>query len=528
MNATKLLCCAIVACTASSSISSAQSSERAVFVVRIGNDTLAVENAMFSSTRIDAVLLLKSPMGRITQKLELTPTGSVARSAIAFGRGVQGDSAMQSTALSVTGDSAAVHVEMGPMKADNRIGIPKRTVPFTNLSGTSLELILRMSRAIGGDTAQVPIIVGPGQLLTATVIAVGSDSAVVVIGGVPLRTRTDKAGHFLGATVPSQRLNIDRRDGDSPAGAWTPAPTSYAAPAGAPYTARDITLRAPAGNVLAGTLTQPTNAGATSVPAVVLITGSGAQDRDEALITIGEIRAFREIADTLSRRGIAVLRLDDRGVGGSDGGAAGATSADFADDIRAGVEWLRTQKGIDPVRIGLVGHSEGGMIAPMIAASDPRIRAIALIAGPAKSGREISAFQRRQAIDQLPRLTARQKDSLFAESTRQTDSAFALPGWWHFFSTYDPLATAKKVRTPTLILQGETDRQVTPEQAGVLADAMRKAGNTRVTVRLFPRLNHIMLDDPSGDPSGYAALRPQRVRKDILGVLADWLVTNLK
>ena len=130
-----------------------------------------------------------------------------------------------------------------------------------------------------------------------------------------------------------------------------------------PYLEEEVTYEnAKAGFTLAGTLTMPRAGG--PFPAVLLITGSGAQDRDE---TVCGHRPFLILADYLTRRGIAVLRVDDRGVGGSKGDASQATSEDFADDVLAGVAYLKTRKEIDPKRIGLIGHSEGGIIAPMVA-----------------------------------------------------------------------------------------------------------------------------------------------------------------
>ena len=141
-----------------------------------------------------------------------------------------------------------------------------------------------------------------------------------------------------------------------------------------PYEVRDVTYETPGeGNTLAGTLTVP--AGDGPHPAALLITGSGSQDRDE---TIFGHKPFWVIADYLSRRGIAVLRVDDRGVGGSNGVRPDLTSADFAEDVRAGVAWLRAQPEIDGSRVGLIGHSEGGLIAPMVAAEDPELAFIVL------------------------------------------------------------------------------------------------------------------------------------------------------
>jgi len=238
-------------------------------------------------------------------------------------------------------------------------------------------------------------------------------------------------------------------------------------------------------------------------------------------------RPFREIADTLSRRGIVVLRLDDRGIGGSDAGPPNATSADFAEDIRAAVAWLRARPEVDPARVGLVGHSEGTIIAPLVAVEDARLRAIALLEAPAERGRLILAEQQRTLLGGDSTRTPAQRDSALARAARLTDSLAKEPGWLHWFAEYDPLPAARRVHTPVLILQGETDQQVPASQARTLAAAMRAAGNQRVTLRIFPRMNHLMLDDPSGDPRGYATLPNKSVRRDMLGVLAEWLVRTL-
>jgi dipeptidyl aminopeptidase/acylaminoacyl peptidase len=177
--------------------------------------------------------------------------------------------------------------------------------------------------------------------------------------------------------------------------------------------------------------------------------------------------------------------------------------------------------------VGLVGHSEGGIIAPMVAASDPRLRGIVLLAGTASRGRAIADAQIRALFERDTTLPPSRRDSLLALALRQADSAYAAPGWLHWFADYDPLPTARRVRVPTLILQGETDRQVPVSEAATLAAAMRAAGNRRVTARTFPRLNHLLLDDPSGDVRGYGALTDLRVRRDVLGTLADWIAKTL-
>lgn len=509
-------------------------SERAVFLVRRASDTLAVETMSHDGRRFDAALRLGTPVVTLGQQVTLSDAGTISRIVTTVSAGSRGDSLVQRGVLTISGDSALSHVEDGRLQspaADHYIKLPAGAVPFVNLSGLSIELILRRARGIGGDTARVPIILVGGQSVVATVTRLGADSVTLALGGVQLRARTDAAGRLLGAIVPTQAVYFERLPGDSPVAAWRPAaavPVSYAAPAGAPYTAEEVKVHTPAGLTLAGTLTMPQHAAGARVPAVVLITGSGPQDRDERSVALPQWRPFREIADTLSRRGIAVLRLDDRGVGGSDPGPATATSADFADDIRAALAWLRTRPDVDSRRLGVVGHSEGGVIAPMVAATDTTLRAVVIIAGTASRGDSILEMQRRYLLSRDTALTPAKRDSLMKLADAAADSAYREPGWLHFFVTYEPLPTARKVRAPTLILQGENDHQVPASEARTLATAMRAAGNTHVTLRTFPRMNHLLVEDPVGNPLAYTELKDFHVRKDLLGTLADWLVATMK
>ncbi|HET9685114.1 MAG TPA: alpha/beta fold hydrolase, partial [Gemmatimonadaceae bacterium] len=431
-------------------------SEKAVFLVRHAQDTLAVETMSHDGARLDASLRLRAPVVTLGQQVALSDSGTVRQIVTTVSAGARGDSLVQRGVLTIFGDSALSHVEdarLGTRQGDRYVRIPAGAVPFVNLSGLSLELILRRARALGGDTARVPVILVGGQSAVATVMRNGADSVLLALGIAVLRARTDADGRFLGAVVPSQDVVFERLPGDSPVAAWRPDAVSYAAPAGAPYVAEDVKLHTPAGLALVGTLTMPTHAAGARVPAVVMITGSGAQDRDEGSPALPRWRPFRDIADTLSRRGIAVLRLDDRGVGGSDAGPATATSADFADDIRAALAWLRTRADVDPHRLGLVGHSEGAVIAPMIAATDSTLRALVLIAGTASRGDSILEMQRRYLLSRDTSLTPAKRDSLLRLADAAADSAYRAPGWLHYFASYDPLPTARRVRTPTLILQ---------------------------------------------------------------------------
>jgi uncharacterized protein len=165
----------------------------------------------------------------------------------------------------------------------------------------------------------------------------------------------------------------------------------------------------------------------------------------------------------------------------------------------------------------------------MVAATDPSLRAIVLIAGTARTGREIIAFQQRQAVDTNPMIAPESRDSIFAAMQEQFYAGSAQQPWLRFFLDHDPLPVARQVsRTPVLIVHGETDRQVTVDQAETLAAAFREAGNRDVTVRTFADVNHLLLHDPDGNPAGYMGLAGRQVVPDVRGALAEWLAQRLR
>jgi len=302
----------------------------------------------------------------------------------------------------------------------------------------------------------------------------------------------------------------------------------YAAPSGAPYSAIDVRIPTSMGHTLAGTLTLPRGAsGARPVAAVITISGTGPQDRDEDMRSIGlaGYRIFGVFADSLGRRGIAVLRMDDRGTGASGGVFRGATSADFADDIRAALAYLRTRPEIDPQRLALLGHSEGAIIAPMIARTES-LGGIVLLAGAAELGRGILEFQLANLMRRDTTLRGPRLDSALAKIPAMVDSLRQNDPYMRYITDHDPSATASHVRTPVLILNGGTDQQVVPDHAPRLARAFIDGGNLDVTMRVFPNLNHLFLRDPDGHPLGYARLDPN-VEPEVVRVAVDWLVRRL-
>ena len=317
----------------------------------------------------------------------------------------------------------------------------------------------------------------------------------------------------------------DRRPADSSRAAPR---RDYSAPLGARYTAENVTVTTPMGHTLAGTLTLPRGASATNrVPAIITISGSGAQDRDEALNSPPGYRPFRQYADSLGRRGIAVLRMDDRGYGSSTGNHATATSADFAEDIRAGLAYLRTRPEIDASRLGLLGHSEGGIIGPLAALKEPQLRAMIVMAGPSWGGLKILEYQLANLGTADTTLTATRRDSILKHIPKRIDSLKASNAWMGYFIDHDVLAVARQVKVPVLILNGATDQQVTPEQAEELAAAIRSGGNREVTVRVFPDVNHLFIHDPVGFPLGYGRLPRSAVEPVVVGTVVEWLVQRL-
>lgn len=335
-----------------------------------------------------------------------------------------------------------------------------------------------------------------------------------------------------------------------------------------PYKAEEVGYDTEGGKVhLAGTFTIPdpaTHKG--PYPAVLLISGSGPQDRDEALL--GH-RPFLVLADALTRRGIAVLRVDDRGVGGSTGDTMKSTTEDVAGDVLAGVKWLRARKEVAPKRVGLIGHSEGGLVAPMVAARTPDVAFIVLIAGPGLPGDEIVVRQGELIAramgktddKELAKSTALQRalldiaktekdaeaikakarpllEKAIAEMTpeekKASGGAAALDGrlavlatpWFRFFLTYDPRPTLRKVKCPVLALNGEKDLQVPPkENLAEIARALAAGGNKHVETRELPGLNHLLQTARTGSPAEYATIE-ETMAPSALRLIGDWILAR--
>lgn len=501
----------------------APSSADEAFVTRSGSDTLAIERFSRSPSRLQGVVELAAL--RENYVAVLSSDGSVRRFEVDVrpGSTARDTPPLRRTAVTFRGDSAITSQRFDGIEQTNRVGTGRGALPYLKLSGALLEQASLRARALGGDRVELPLLdVTTSRAFTAVVARIAPDSVTIALNGIEVRAWVDSAGRILDARDELRGLRIERVEASAAA---TLGGHDYGTPPGAPYTAEDVYFRSSSRYLLAGTLTLPERR-ARPVPAVVLVSGSGPQDRDATYL--GSYRPFRQIADSLSRAGMAVLRTDDRGVGASGGNFSKATSADFADDVRAALEYLRTRPEIDGRRLSLLGESEGGLIAIMVAATDPTLRGVVLMGTPSRNGHSIVASQVRYRLERDGNVPLARREAVLDAVEARNDSLARWLPWLKFILDYDPLPTAKRVEVPVLILQGAADHQVTPNQAGELGIAFRSGGNQDVTIRIFPYLNHLFLDDPDGDPEGYVGLASKAIPPEVLGTIADWTAAHLR
>jgi fermentation-respiration switch protein FrsA (DUF1100 family) len=317
-----------------------------------------------------------------------------------------------------------------------------------------------------------------------------------------------------------------------------------------PYREEEVSYENKVQNVtLAATLTIPNGKG--PFPAVLLITGSGPQDRDESLL--GH-KPFLVLSDYLTRNGIAVLRADDRGTGKSTGNFATATTADFATDTEAGVAYLKTRPEINPRKIGLIGHSEGGVIAPMVAARNADVAFIVMMAGTGVRGDEILPAQVQaiaetsgQSHDEAVKAGVKEREVLTLIETEKDEAVlerklkekmagdkleaqvgteiklFTSP-WFQYFLTYDPATALRKVTCPVLAINGEKDTQVPPKQnLPAIRQALEQAGNKHFEADELAGLNHLFQTAKTGSPAEYTQIE-ETISPAALDKMASWIL----
>ena len=328
-----------------------------------------------------------------------------------------------------------------------------------------------------------------------------------------------------------------------------------------PYRSEDITFEnRTAGVTLSGTLTMPSRG--RNFKAVILISGSGPQDRNSELF--GH-KPFLVLSDYLTRHGIAVLRFDDRGIAQSTGDFATATTEDFATDVEAAIEYLKSRREINNRKIGLIGHSEGGIVAPMVAAQSNDVAFIVMLAGSGMRGAELmlkqadlifrdSGMSENDIADNLS-INAQLFALFFVDDEVvparlindylqliKEDIEWLLPDdvsvetqiellttqlslpWMQFFIRYDPIPTLEKVRCPVLALNGDKDLQVPArENLTAIESALQRGGNRRVTIKEYENLNHLFQECDTGSPTKYGLIE-QTFSPEVLKDIADWIL----
>jgi hypothetical protein len=332
-----------------------------------------------------------------------------------------------------------------------------------------------------------------------------------------------------------------------------------------PYLEEEVTFKN-GDVVLSGTFTKP--ASTKKHPVVILINGSGPQDRDEAIM--GH-KPFLVLSDFLTRKGIAVLRYDDRGFGKSIGDFSKATSEDFATDVESAVNYLNSRVDIDKKHIGLIGHSEGGLIAPMVAANNKHIDFIVLMAGTGIPGDSLLLLQQQLVgkvmgmqeaqLKTLKNLNQKSfdiineyedKSTIESELSKYLKSAIDtipienLPAgvinddtfistqvnlltspWMRYFLSYDPYKALEKVTCPVLAINGSNDLQVpAKENLSAIEAALNKGGNKNIMIKEFSGLNHMFQESETGAPSEYASIE-QTISPEVLEEIYKWITKQI-
>ena len=491
-----------------------ETAERAVFVLRQGDDVVSAEwYSRTSRQTTSEVVVNESETFRYT--LDIDSQGFASR----FEMKTPQPDGKPPLELSYRLQPDPLTGENDGQK--NPVVVQQGIAPYYDQAPIGmLEQVVQRARIAGGERVEMPVFRFVGKkTIPATVIFKNADSAQVEIGGKIFHLVVDREGRILAGQIPSYGITIERLASLSAMAyaSWS----AYGTPPGAPYTAEAVSIPTKKDHTLAGTLTLPAkkSVGA-KFPAMVLITGSGKNNRNNGN---APSIPFRQIADALARRGIAVLRVDDRGIGESTGNADTATTFDEADDIRAALQYLRRRSDIDRRRLGLVGWSEGGIIAPMIAATDSTLRGIALMCAPA-DGRETAEYQIRYQVEHHPGIAPeKREETIVAALAEAGDTPRA-----RSIISIDAVPFARKIKMPVLLLHGATDRHVPPSSATRLAAAFRSNGNANVSVRLFPNLNHVFLPDPDGRSGGWAFLPSLRVPSEVLEALTDWTTKHFK
>jgi pimeloyl-ACP methyl ester carboxylesterase len=340
---------------------------------------------------------------------------------------------------------------------------------------------------------------------------------------------SDEKGRLLRLRIPSQTLEVARED----MAAVSTRRVTMSRP-------NDIDVRIPAnGFSLAGTISRPEGPSG-PLPAVILVAGSGPTDRDE---NVFGIPVFGQIADALANAGFAVLRYDKRGIGQSGGRPESAALADYTEDLRAAIRMMSERKDVDRRRIALVGHSEGGSLAMLGAAKNGRVAAVALVATIGVTGAELNMYQVAHAAERSNRSPEERQATI--ELQRQIQQAVLTGKGWEnitvsdavrrqaetpYFQSllaFDPAKVMRDLEQPLLVVQGQLDTQVTPDNADKLEALAKARKKGTVEVVKVPGVNHLLVPAQTGEVDEYGKLGGAQVTPAVTGAIAAWLQKTL-
>jgi pimeloyl-ACP methyl ester carboxylesterase len=456
----------------------------------------------------------------------------------------------------VRGQAQGIHTVVDGTTAKSEITIGGQTTQKSDTIDPNALLLLptnffapyeavaaRLKTAAAGS--EIPIYIEPQTSIT---IAVGESSAeqiqttgrlvnarrtrialVLPSGRLDAEVWADDAGRMIRFSVPLQMLEVVRED----IAAVSSRSVSISRP-------NDAQVNIPSnGFSLAGTVSRPVQSGAARLPAVVLVGGSGPTDRDGLVVGIP---ILGQIADVLADAGYLVVRYDKRGVGQSGGRAETATLTDYADDVRAAVKMLADRKDVDPKRIAVVGHSEGGLVALLAATREKRIASIVLLATPGTTYADVALAQQRRALDRM-KLAPEERQAKIEEQKRIHEAVITgkglelLPpnvrrsvdnGEYQSLLITDPAKLLPNAPQPVLIVQGSLDTQVEPGNADLLEALARKRKKAApVEVVKVESVNHLLVPSTTGEVSEYADLKDKHVSSAVTQAIVTWLNKTL-
>ena len=509
----------------------------------LGSEQIAV-NRVADGWVISSSGRLAAPIDAVGRRLQIRYTADWHPISFDFDGTLRGQ--LQTIHTTVEGTTAKTDLTIGTETTERTNTIdPASLLILTNSFFAGYEAVAARARTAPAGT-DIPIFAeGPMTMFRGRIGAAADEQIQTVARRVAAHRATltltvpggsvdaviwwDDAGRMVRFSVPGQQIEVARED--------IAAVSSRTVRISR---ANDEAVTIPSnGFTLAGTLSRPASSTVPRLPAVVLAGGSGGGDRDGF---VAGVPILGQIAGALADAGFIVIRYDKRGMGQSGGRAEAATLADYADDLRAAVKFLEARKDVDPKRIAVVGHSEGGIVALIAASKEKRIDAVALVAAPGVTGADLMLAQQRHLLDRMKitpeerqaKIDAQKKihdavlsgkglDALPADVRRTVDNAE-----FQSLLASDPAKLMKDVSQPLLILQGELDTQVEPKNADLLAEmaARRKKAPPAEVVKV-PGVNHLLATAATGEVDEYASLKEKQVAAPVTQALVSWLTKTL-